>query len=170
MIKKLNTIFIIFILALVATSCSSKKPLGPDGRPLSEADLAGQYDARFGEGQIPSAEGEGIFRDIMFGYDSSTVDEYGLQDLEYNLQVLQSYPNIQLQLEGHCDERGTNEYNMALGSKRAKAVQDAMVSLGFDTSRLSTVSYGEELPLDTSGGESAWAKNRRVHFAGFGGK
>lgn len=158
---------VLIILILMFSACSSKTRLGPDGQPLSEADLAGGYDARFGEGRIPLAEGEGAFRDIHFAYDSSTIDEYALQDIEYNMQVMQEYPNLTFQLEGHCDERGTAEYNMALGSKRAKSVQDVLVSMGVSASRLSTVSYGEELPLDTSSSEQSWAKNRRVHFAGF---
>lgn len=140
---------------------------GIDGQSFSESDLSAQYDARYADGQLPSAEGEGLFRDIHFGYNSSNVDEYALQDIEYNLQVLEGYPNLKLQLEGHSDERGTAEYNMALGSKRAKAVYDAAVSLGADVNNMETVSYGEELPLVQGSSESSWSKNRRVHFAAF---
>ena len=163
----------VFILA-----CSSKGNItGIDGNgygngngyggTLSESDLASQYDSRFADSNLPSAEGEGLFRDIRFGYDSSAIDEYALQDIEYNLQVLESYPNLKLQLEGHSDERGTAEYNMALGSKRAKAVFDAVISLGADASGVETISYGEELPLVQGSDESSWAENRRVHFAAF---
>lgn len=163
MIKKV-LLFIFISLALFA--CTSKSKLGPDGKPISESDLVDGYDSRFGEGEIPFAEGEGPLRDIHFSYDSSTIDDFARQDIEFNVELLQAYPDVKVQLEGHCDERGTAEYNMALGSSRAKSVADILISYGIDSSRISTVSYGEELPIDTGSDEAAWAKNRRVHFAG----
>ena len=72
---------------------------------------------------------------------------------------------IKVEVEGHCDERGTNEYNMALGERRATAAADYLRSLGVSGDRMRTVSYGEELPLDPRHNEEAWAKNRRVHFS-----
>jgi len=69
-----------------------------------------------------------------------------------------------LSIEGHCDERGTNEYNLALGDRRAKAVKDYLVSLGVPSSRIETISYGEEKPLCSAQNEDCWAKNRRAHF------
>ncbi len=159
----LQTILLIALLSL--TACATKKVLGPDGQPISENDLANQTASRFGEGEIPTAEGEGAFRDVHFNYDSSNIDDFGRQDIEYNAQALANYSDMKIQLEGHCDERGTAEYNMALGAQRAKAVQDALVALGVSASRVSTVSYGEELPIDPSSTEEAWAKNRRVHFS-----
>lgn len=159
------------------SGCSSTSDGAKDGdlngssdSSLSEADLAAQREGRFGSGSIPTAEGEGMFRDVHFDYDSSAVDDTARQDIEFNARVLQDNANVRIALEGHCDERGTNEYNMALGAERAKAVRNALVGLGVPTSRIETVSYGEEVPLDAAPDESAYAKNRRVHFAsGAGG-
>ena len=160
---------LVALVGLVSFSgCSStskgKKGSG-DGSGLSESDLNAQRDSRYGSGSIPTAEGEGMFRDIRFDYDSSAISDQARQDAEYNVQVLQANPRIKIQLEGHCDERGTAEYNLALGDNRAHAVKQVMLSLGVDTSRLSTISYGEEVPLDPGHSDAAFAKNRRVHFS-----
>lgn len=158
-------LFASLALVLIITGCSSMRGKGDGG--LDEKDLDAQRERRFGEGSIPSAEGEGLFRDVMFDYDSSQVSSTGMQDIEYNIEVIKANPDVKIVLEGHCDERGTNEYNMALGAARAKAVQRALVSLGIPSSRLNTISYGEEIPLDLGHDEMAWSKNRRVHFSPF---
>lgn len=150
------------ILALLFVGCSSSDK---DSTGLSEADLAAQ-NARFGDGNIPFAEGEtGLFRNIYFDYDSSAVNDRGRQDVEYNVQVLKQNPSMKLSLEGHCDVRGTKEYNMALGNRRAQAVYEMLIGYGIERSRLTTISYGAEIPLDPGFSELAHAKNRRVHFA-----
>jgi peptidoglycan-associated lipoprotein len=79
-------------------------------------------------------------------------------------RALKQRPEVPVVIEGHCDERGTIEYNLALGEKRAKAVKDYLVSLGIDRSRLTTISYGKERPLDSRSNEFAWAQNRRAEF------
>jgi peptidoglycan-associated lipoprotein len=127
-------------------------------------------DARFGSGNVPSAEGEGMFRDIHFAYDSSSIDDTGRQDVDYNVQIINANPEVKVQLEGHCDERGTSEYNMALGQARARAVQDLLSSYGVSREKLSVMSYGEEVPLDPGHTEDAYAKNRRVHFSAYSDK
>jgi peptidoglycan-associated lipoprotein len=81
-----------------------------------------------------------------------------------NAEWLKANSGSKVQIEGHCDERGTNEYNMVLGANRARAAMEHLRTLGVDASRMSTVSYGEELPLDPAHNEAAWAKNRRDHF------
>lgn len=165
-----------YLLLLAAVSlllfagCSSKGSGGQDGLDgadgtLSEADLAAQREARFGEGSIPSAEGEGFFRDVRFGYDSAELDSIARQNVDYNAELLRENPGISLTLEGHADERGTAEYNLALGAERARAVKEVLASLGIPSSRIDTVSYGEEVPLDPGKSEEAYAKNRRVHFS-----
>lgn len=166
--KNLLSIGLCLVLATSFAGCSwFKKKGGEDGSSLSESDLDAQREGRFGSGSIPSAEGEGIFRDIHFDYDSSSIDDLGRQDIDYNIQVINANPDVKIQLEGHCDERGTAEYNLALGQSRAKAVQDILTSYGVSSSRLSIISYGEEVPLDPAHTESAFAKNRRVHFSAF---
>ncbi|MCB0319241.1 MAG: peptidoglycan-associated lipoprotein Pal [Bdellovibrionales bacterium] len=117
-----------------------------------------------GAGNIPIA-GEGtILKDVNFDYDSFEIPSYGREVLRLNANWLHENSNADIEIEGHCDERGTNEYNMVLGAKRAKAVMEYLRSLGVSEDRMSTVSYGEELPLDPSSNEAAWAKNRRAHF------
>ncbi len=74
------------------------------------------------------------------------------------------YSTVKIQIEGHCDERGTAEYNLALGERRANSAKKYLVSLGIPADRLSTISYGKEMPLDPGHNEEAWAKNRRAHF------
>ena len=151
-------------VALALGGCSSKSKGDKDGG-LSESELNAARDSRFGEGNIPRAEGEGLFRDIFFGYDSAQVTPEARADIEYNAKVLQDQSSLRIVVEGHCDERGTAEYNMALGAQRARAVQQVLVSLGVPSNRLETISYGEEVPLDPGHDEMAWAKNRRVHFS-----
>lgn len=159
--------------ALALSGCSTlgfgKKGAGEGAGSggLSEADLNAQREGRFGSGGIPSAEGEGPFRDIRFEYDSAAISEMARADILHNAEVLRQNPNLALQLEGHTDERGTAEYNMALGAARARAVQEVLTSLGVGGSKIDTISYGEEVPLDPNPSEDAWAKNRRVHFSAF---
>lgn len=136
-------------------------------RGLSESQLNMDQEARYGDGSIPMAEGDGLFRDVHFGYDSSAIDDQARQNLDYNAQILQQNSTIRIQLEGHCDERGTAEYNLALGARRADSVKEFLVSLGVPSSRLDTISYGEEVPLDPEKNEAAYARNRRVHFSAF---
>ncbi|MBX7137289.1 MAG: OmpA family protein [Oligoflexia bacterium] len=169
-----NIALLIFTAALVLTvlgACSTKgsgtKGDGTNG--LSEADLNAQREGRFGEGGIPLAEGEGLFRDINFDYDSARIGDQARQSIEYNVEILKQRPEVKIQLEGHCDERGTAEYNLALGDERSKAVKDVLLSYGIQPNRLETISYGEEVPLDPAHDEMAFAKNRRVHFSGFSG-
>lgn len=131
---------------------------------LSESDLAAQREGRFGAGNIPTAEGDGLFRDISFSYDSYAIEGAARNDLEANAKTLNDRSDLTVVLEGHCDERGTVEYNMALGAERARAVKNALVALGVSSSRMETISYGEEIPLDPGHSESAYAQNRRVHF------
>lgn len=139
---------------------------GVDGSgTLSEQDLDAQREARFGEGGIPAAEGEGYFRDVRFEYDSSVISDAARQNIEYNHAVLQANPEVKVILEGHTDERGTAEYNLALGARRAKAVKDVLLSLGVPARKIETISYGEEVPLNPGHNEEAWVANRRVHFS-----
>jgi peptidoglycan-associated lipoprotein len=101
---------------------------------------------------------------VFFDYDSSDVTDAGRTVLQANAAVLKKYPTWVVTLEGHCDERGTKEYNLALGERRAVAARTYLISLGLDANRLRTVSYGSEFPFDPGHDEPAWHKNRRAHF------
>jgi peptidoglycan-associated lipoprotein len=104
--------------------------------------------------------------DIYFEFDRSAITDASQAELKTNAAWMAANPSRNVILEGHCDERGTREYNMALGDRRATAAKEYLVRLGVDPSRLKTISYGEEKPVDPGHNEEAWAKNRRVHFAG----
>jgi len=113
---------------------------------------------------IGNAGDNGPLHDVNYAFDSYALDARAKEILKSNSEWLKANPSATAQVEGHCDERGTAEYNMALGAKRAKASANFLHSLGIDSKRLSTVSYGKELPLDPRHNEEAWAKNRRAHF------
>ncbi len=101
---------------------------------------------------------------VFFRYDSDTVDEDGQRVLAANAEILKKYPTWAITVEGHCDERGTAEYNLALGERRALAAKSYLISLGIAADRLRTVSYGKEFPFDPGKTEAAFSQNRRGHF------
>lgn len=101
---------------------------------------------------------------INFEYDKATLTSSARQTLADNANWLNQNSNVSIQIEGHCDSRGSSEYNLALGERRANSVKSYLVSLGVDGQRLSVVSYGKEKPLDSMESESAWSKNRRANF------
>ena len=101
---------------------------------------------------------------VHFDFDKYNIREDQKSVLQDNAQWLKKWESVRILLEGHCDERGTEEYNLALGEKRAKSVRDYLLSLGIDGARLETISYGKSQPLDPGHNEEAWAKNRRVEF------
>ena len=101
---------------------------------------------------------------VHFSYDSSVLDDKAQEVLKDKADWLRNNPGKKALIEGHCDERGTVAYNLALGDRRAESAKRFLISLGIDGSRLSTVSYGEERPISTGSGEAAWAKNRRAQF------
>jgi len=99
---------------------------------------------------------------VFFDFDQWSIREDQKEVMAKNSQWLKSNPNVKVRLEGHCDERGTAEYNLALGQKRAEGVKSFLEGLGISSQRMATVSYGEERPLDPGHNEAAWVKNRRV--------
>lgn len=101
---------------------------------------------------------------VNFDFDSATIRPDMVSVLEENAGYLKNHPSLSVVIEGHCDERGTNEYNLALGDERAGSVENFLSSQGVSNERLRTVSYGEERPLDAGHGESAWYENRRADF------
>jgi peptidoglycan-associated lipoprotein len=135
---------------------------GPDvvameGEYATGSDLETDFPTTYEEGS-PLA-------DIHFDFDSAALTEAARASLERHAVWLQTRRDLRVTIEGHCDQRGTVEYNLALGEQRARAAWDYMVSLGVAADRLRTVSYGKERPLDPSTTEAAYALNRRAHFA-----
>jgi peptidoglycan-associated lipoprotein len=104
-----------------------------------------------------------LLKDVYFDFDKYDIRPADAAILKENAALLKKYANIKIQIEGHCDERGTNEYNLALGERRANSTKNYLMTLGVSPGRISTISYGEEKPLDLGHSEEAWAKNRRAH-------
>ena len=107
---------------------------------------------------------QGLLGDVYFDFDRFELKADARERLAKNAEFMKAYPDFVFRIEGHCDERGTAEYNLALGERRANTAKEYLVSLGIAASRLQTVSYGEERPQCTESGESCWWRNRRDHF------
>jgi len=105
-----------------------------------------------------------LLKPVHFDFDKYDIRPADAEILKANSAFLKKYPSVKIQIEGHCDERGTNEYNLALGERRANSTKKYLNSLGIAADRVSTISYGEEKPLDPAHNEDAWAKNRRANF------
>ncbi len=101
---------------------------------------------------------------VFFRYDSQALDDAARSVLDRHAKVLRDKPDVRLTIEGHCDERGTVEYNMSLGERRAQAARDYLVAAGVASHRIETISYGRERPFDDGHDEGAWSANRRAHF------
>src|SRR5579885_1336266 len=155
------------LLLPLAGACKKKGPQpgagagAGAGAGLGEEGLGGSSLERARRGLAP--EEDGILKDVHFAFDKYDLDSEARAILDRNADWLRQNSRAKIELEGHCDDRGTIEYNLALGAKRAKAVKDYLVGLGIAAERISTISYGEELPLCREETESCWARNRRVH-------
>ena len=131
-------------------------------KALEEERLQAEADAA--QGEAMAAKNLFVNEDIYFEFDRYVLTGPAQDILMAKAEWLRINPNASVTIEGHCDERGTNEYNLALGDKRAEIVKAYLVNMGIDAGRLMTISYGEERPVDTGHNEEAWAKNRRAHF------
>jgi peptidoglycan-associated lipoprotein len=144
-------------------------PTPPPPRPAQRVDDLQPAAAPLSEDSVSNRSLDELNRDsplrpAFFQLDSSDLDDAGRSIVSGNVEVLKKYPQWVVTIEGHCDERGTAEYNLALGERRASAVKTYMVSLGIAPDRLRTVSYGKEFPFDQAHTDDAWSKNRRAHF------
>lgn len=165
----------VVVVALVGAGCP-KKSLGPgeegatagmDEESMGAAGMGAAGRGSLGRAQAglaPEGSMTGPLKDISFDFDSYELTEAARRILQENAEWLSEHREPRVELEGHCDERGTVEYNLALGAKRAAAAKTYLVSLGVAAGRVTTISYGEELPLCTEKTESCWQRNRRAHF------
>ena len=145
------------------SASSSKAGAATAQKPVAEskAEKSGGSLDDLQKGQTASS---GPLKDVFFSFDRSDLSTDARSVLKANSDWLKKNPSAQVQIEGHCDERGTVEYNLALGSKRAQASRDYLETLGIPASRLSMISYGEEIPVCKDNSESCWEKNRRARF------
>jgi peptidoglycan-associated lipoprotein len=136
------------------TPVAEPRPVPPE--PVAEDPIASR--------DIGDINKNSPFQPVFFALDSSDVDAPAQQALNANAEIMKKYPSWVVTIEGHADERGTAEYNLALGERRAMSARTYLVSLGLSADRLRTVSYGKEFPFDPGHDEAAWAKNRRAQF------
>jgi peptidoglycan-associated lipoprotein len=141
---------------------------GPSAEEIQAREEA-ERRRRIAESQLASrpataSPGMALMDTVYFDFDQATLSELAKNTLVRNAEWLRSHPDARVHVEGNADERGTPEYNLALGERRAVAVKNYLSSLGIDGSRLVTISYGEERPAEPGHGEEAWEKNRRVDF------
>jgi peptidoglycan-associated lipoprotein len=169
------------VVAVAATGCSKKQTVKSDAgsgaaetapqAPPQEAPKPAPAEPVMTAQQAEAARGAAVteekaspFADVLFDYDKSELTAAGKKTSQDVAAHMKKNPGAKLLIEGHCDARGTAEYNIALGDRRATSVKNYLVSLGVPAAALSTVSYGKERPLDPGAGEEAHAKNRRAHF------
>jgi len=156
--------------ALALSGCASKQPAtgaetgaGAGAPGLGEEGAGKSSLQQFQQGTLSPGTG-GPLTDIHFDYDEFTIRAQDGEILRTDARWLEQHAANRVQVEGHCDERGSEEYNIALGAKRAQAAKEYLITLGVAGDRVSTISYGKELPLCTEHEESCWAQNRRAHF------
>ena len=116
------------------------------------------------QGKTPATPASAPLKDVYFDFDRYDLRADARETLKGNADWLRANPATRIEIEGHCDERGTNEYNLALGARRAQSVKDYLVTLGISAERLSTISYGEELPVCRENTEQCWQQNRRARL------
>jgi peptidoglycan-associated lipoprotein len=154
---------------LMMAGCSSKKPASvgdtnPNANGIGENPTGPGGGSTLENWENGTIGKGGPLSDIHFGYNDYAIQDQDGSVLKSNAAWLQAHPETRVQVEGYCDERGSEEYNIALGAKRAQAGKDYLGTLGISDSRMSTISYGKELPLCTDHDESCWQQNRRDHF------
>ena len=166
-------VLLVSLLLVLSISCQ-KKTVAVENQSNSTAQQSGyetstvdQTDAAektFASSTVPGDSDIALQEDIFFEFDKATLLPEAIETLAKNGQWLRTNSDVAITIEGHCDKRGTNGYNLALGERRAESVKTFLVDLGVDRSRMVTISYGEERPFDRGHGEAAWARNRRAHF------
>ena len=186
-LRRTSAAWILIVLAVTVGACGKKQP--PVARPIPPppADPAMGGTSRPPAPPEPIAESRTVppepiaedplkvsdidkinqnspFQPVFFALDMAEIDSTGQAALNTNAALLKKYQEWVITIEGHADERGTAEYNLALGERRAVAARAYLISLGIPADRLKTVSYGKEFPFDPSHTEAAWSKNRRAHF------
>jgi peptidoglycan-associated lipoprotein len=183
--KMTRTAVVLAIVLATAGACAKKKPpvARPTDPPPVDSTSANRPPApptpvtepqpvpiepaaadELAAGDLDAINKNSPFQPLFFGYDQAEVSSEGQQVLNTNAEIMKKYPTWVITIEGHADERGTAEYNLALGERRALAARNYLVSLGIPADRLRTVSYGKEFPFDPGHTEEAWYKNRRAHF------
>jgi peptidoglycan-associated lipoprotein len=185
MMQRRTVVVVAMIALMMVSACGKKKP--PVARPVTPPPSATPSGGRvpgppepvreavpvpsepIGSDTLSSTDIDTLnknspFQPVFFALDQDDIDAAGQQSLNNNAQLMKKYPTWIVTIEGHADERGTAEYNLALGERRALAARNYLVSLGIPADRLRTISYGKEFPFEPGHDEGSWSKNRRAHF------
>lgn len=160
--------FILLTSTLIVTGCSKKPPAelppAPVGAPTQSAPAPQPSTVQ--QGPVPGSQADFLSKvtadRVFFDTDKSDIDDSARATLDSQAKWLAQYPNVRITIEGHCDERGTREYNLALGDRRANAAKNYLVAAGVAVGRINTISYGKERPDALGSDEASWAKNRRA--------
>ncbi len=187
MMRKALALLLCFLPLLLLASCVPP-PVEPDEQAANSSSgtdeaAAGNDPSAIAEGNLSQAGPEqglgqgsldahqqgtlpdvGVLRDVYFAFDRAELEAEARDLLQRNSDWIKQNPGVSVEIEGHADNRGTDEYNIALGARRAQVVKDYLVTLGNASDRLSTISYGEDIPVCRVNSEECWRKNRRAHF------
>jgi peptidoglycan-associated lipoprotein len=177
--KKTALVVLVMASALAYSACAKKAPPAPPPPPAvapeppppappppprpEPAPVVDEY-ARLKAMSAEEIEKSGLLAEVFFDYDKAEIREQDRAVLAKDAEALKRFDFLRVTVEGHCDERGAVDYNLALGDRRAKAAYDYLVSLGVPADRLKVVSYGKEIPVCAQSNEECWQKNRRAHF------
>lgn len=158
-------------MAFLFVACHKKKPIEPTptapppaAAPTEQEPSTVKQSQESGPQEVDIEEITRKLQPVFFDYNKADVRADMVEALQNNARVLKENPTVSVLIEGHCDERGTEEYNLALGERRANAAKDYIVGLGIAENRLSIISYGESRPFATGHDEDSWKLNRRAHF------
>ena len=170
MLKSFSLLVVFTASLALSVSCGSKKKTGDGTAPIGGTE-GGTLDSNITSGDAGAFDATGSdsgkitgLSSVNFDYDSATLSSDSRRRLAENAEWIKGNGNATVQIEGHCDSRGSVEYNLALGERRAKSVKNYLVSLGVDSKRMTIISYGEEKPIVNGESEDAYAKNRRANF------
>jgi len=164
--RRIALLMLIGLLTAGLVGCGGEPPPPPPEQPVETAPPVEEDTTPVEPAPPPPPPKlqQSQLKTVYFDFDKYNLRPDAKADLDVNFNLLQQFPDVIIKIEGHCDERGTVEYNLSLGEKRAKAAQDYLVGLGVDAGRISIISYGKERPVDPGHNEAAWAKNRRAEF------
>jgi len=162
---KVMTVMMSLVLVLGMAGCKHKKeaPLNTETNKVENTTGSGQPDVDLSKLLFEKGSKYGL-QTVLFDFDSSSLRPDAMSTLKDNAEKIKAVPGVIVQVAGHCDERGTQEYNLALGERRALAVRNYLIQLGVSGDRLVTISYGKEFPAVQGNNEAAWAQNRRAEF------
>ncbi len=163
--KKLLVILLPLLLLALVIGCGKKPELDQETMPIDRTTID-DSSTTTDPGTDPGVERDplDIFKTVYFDFDKYNLRSDAKRDLQHNVEVMKKNTDWKILIAGHCDERGTVEYNLALGEKRARSARDYLTSLGIDANRIEIISYGKEKPADYGHTETAWSLNRRAVF------